>query len=313
MENGRTETSTRPLLPGDVVEVKPWTEIQRTLDAQGCFGGLPFMPEMAALCGRRFRVWRRIEKTCVEGDRVRRMRNTVLLDGIRCDGSAHGGCEKECTLFWREEWLRRVVALAAGEAEAAVADSRCAPAEPFPYPTQRASGRYVCQSTALLQATDPLHKADVRQYFRDLRVRTWSWRQMARFVVVALGLRLKVVCGGLASVKLRGRERRTPVEVLNLQPGDWVEVKRPREIAATLDTHGRNRGLEFPVYMLPFFGRRCRVRRRVNRIILETTGEMRELQHTVILEGVTCDGYGRWGGCPRDAHHLWREIWLRRL
>ena len=48
------------------------------------------------------------------------------------------------------------------------------------------------------------------------------------------------------------------------------------------------------------------------REILETTGEMRPIKDTVILEDCTCDGFTRWGFCPRDSHHLWREIWLRR-
>jgi hypothetical protein len=26
----------------------------------------------------------------------------------RCDGSAHGGCQAGCLLYWREEWLRRI-------------------------------------------------------------------------------------------------------------------------------------------------------------------------------------------------------------
>ncbi len=58
---------------------------------------------------------------------------------------------------------------------------------------------------------------------------------------------------------------------------------------------------------------RSSVRRPVRRIILETTGEMRELRHTVTLEQVTRDGCVRWGGCPRDVFHLWREAWLRRV
>lgn len=306
------DTSGPPLLPGELVEVKAWPEIQRTLDAQGCHGGLPFMPEMARLCGRRYRVWRRIEKTCVEGDRVRRMQNTVLLEGVRCDGSAHGGCEKDCTLFWRERWLKRVLSATPAQGSVASAEGDSAPVEPFPYPTRSDPGRYFCQSTELRSATCVLSKADLRQYYRDLRMRTWSLPQMARFAAVALALRLKAVFCGLATVKLRGRQTRTPTAALGLQPGEWVEVKSPREIAATLDTHGRNRGLEFPVYMLPFCGRRYRVQKRVNRIILETSAVMREIHDTVILEGVTCDGYGRWGGCPRDAHHLWREVWLRR-
>ena len=41
------------------------------------------MPEMVPHCGRRFRVYRRAEKTCVEGIGIQRMRNTVFLEGLR--------------------------------------------------------------------------------------------------------------------------------------------------------------------------------------------------------------------------------------
>jgi hypothetical protein len=103
------------------------------------------------------------------------------------------------------------------------------------------------------------------------------------------------------------------VQTLELQPGEWVQVKNREEIIATLDGRGRNRGLEFTPLMLPFCGRSFRVKQRAARIILETTGKMREMENTVILEGVTCDGFTKLGGCPRAVYHLWREIWLRRI
>ncbi len=46
----------RNLRAGDWVEVKSADEILATLDAQGCYEALPFMPEMLQYCGRRFRV-----------------------------------------------------------------------------------------------------------------------------------------------------------------------------------------------------------------------------------------------------------------
>ena len=36
------------------------------------------------------------------------MQDTVLLDNLRCDGSAHDGCQAGCRLYWKEAWLRRV-------------------------------------------------------------------------------------------------------------------------------------------------------------------------------------------------------------
>ena len=31
---------------------------------------------------------------------LRRMERTVFLDGARCDGGAHGGCQVGCLFFW---------------------------------------------------------------------------------------------------------------------------------------------------------------------------------------------------------------------
>lgn len=287
------------------MRVKSWREIARTLDSDGMLNGLPFMEEMLPACGGNFVVWRRIEKLCVESDGMRRITGTVMLNDSRCSGAGHGGCEKRCRILWHEAWLEPADRPHADD------DAGGAPAK-FPFPGRRADGRYLCQSTELLRATRPLAKADVRQYVRDVAHGTWTLREMLRFVGVAVRLRLRVLFRGIASVRLTSDRTQTPSEALDLRAGEWVEVKSREEIASTLDRRGRNRGLEFPIYMLPFPGRKFQVERRVNRIILESTGEMRELRHTVILAGVTCDGYGRWGGCPRDACHFWREIWLRR-
>ncbi len=91
---------------GQAVAVRSLGEILETLGADGKFEGLPFMPEMAPLCGKTFRVYRRAERTCVEGFGMRGLRGTVLLDGLRCDGSAHAGCQRGCLFFWKEVWLK---------------------------------------------------------------------------------------------------------------------------------------------------------------------------------------------------------------
>ena len=43
---------------GEWVEVLPWGEIEKTLDANGTCDGLPFMPEMMEFCGGRYQVRR---------------------------------------------------------------------------------------------------------------------------------------------------------------------------------------------------------------------------------------------------------------
>src|SRR5690349_4351048 len=69
------------------------------------------MPEMLAWCGRTFRVEHRVERTCVDvlppepGNRRFPANDVVVLDGPRCDGSAHDGCMRGCKVFWNETWL----------------------------------------------------------------------------------------------------------------------------------------------------------------------------------------------------------------
>ena len=105
---------TRPILnlrPGDCVEVLSPAEILQTLDDEGTLDKLPFMPEMLEFCGRRFRVSKRVVKTCYYGTssgmRKFPAEDVVLLEGLRCSGVEHDGCQKACTIFWREAWLRR--------------------------------------------------------------------------------------------------------------------------------------------------------------------------------------------------------------
>jgi len=92
----------RGLRPGDHVEVRSLPEILATLDEAGTLDALPFMPEMTAHCGRQFRVRRRADKIYdwIQHTGLRRLRDTVLLEGLRCDGSAHGGCQAGCALLW---------------------------------------------------------------------------------------------------------------------------------------------------------------------------------------------------------------------
>ena len=97
------------LKPGEFVEVRSEDEILSTLTGAK-YKGLSFMPEMLRFCGGKFRVLKRVERYNVEGAETRSIkpRNTVLLDGVFCDGSWHGGCDRTCFCLWREKWLKRV-------------------------------------------------------------------------------------------------------------------------------------------------------------------------------------------------------------
>jgi hypothetical protein len=83
-------------------------EILSTLDSTGRYHGLGFMPEMRKFCGKKFKVLKRVEKMMIEGKGMRKLRPTVILEGVFCDGEAHGGCQRTCYCFWREGWLKRV-------------------------------------------------------------------------------------------------------------------------------------------------------------------------------------------------------------
>src|SRR6266481_7243949 len=95
---------------GDWAEVRSRGDILATLDKNGCLDNLPFMPEMFAYCGRRFRVYKSAHKTCdtVNDSKGLRMKDAVHLDGVRCDGQSHGGCEASCLIFWKTAWLRKL-------------------------------------------------------------------------------------------------------------------------------------------------------------------------------------------------------------
>lgn len=339
---------------GDWVEVRSQDEILSTLDANGQLHGMPFMPEMFAFCGKRLQVYKRAHKTCdtVFPVRGRRVDRAVHLD-TRCDGSAHGGCQAGCLLFWKEAWLKPIsrdslpdsvpgaesraanpqgpVSKSEGCTESTVV-ARAAAADP-----NGGAPTYVCQATQLPYATSNLEWWDVSQYFEDYRsgnVGLWQ-----------------IICGGVYFLYYRltrtglglGRPMRwfydtfyplwrgspfprrtgiipegepTPLTVLSLEPGELVRIKPYRAILQTLDTRSRNRGLYFDAEEVPYCGSTQRVLRRVDKIVDERTGKMREMKTPcVVLDSVICRS--RYSECrlfcPRSIYPYWREIWLERV
>jgi hypothetical protein len=95
------------LQSGELVEVKSEREILQVLDGNGATSGLAFLPEMWRYCGRRFRVFKRLDRLLLEDSKqIRRLKDTVLLEGVVCDGVGIG-CDRSCFYFWREAWLSR--------------------------------------------------------------------------------------------------------------------------------------------------------------------------------------------------------------
>lgn len=99
-------------------------------------------------------------------------------------------------------------------------------------------------------------------------------------------------------------------EALNLWPGEWVRVRSEEEILASLDHCSQNKGLAWMPIMSQYCGEKLKVYKRVDKIVLESTGEIRKLKNTVLLEGAICEGIY---GCDRSCFHFWREAWLERL
>lgn len=294
---------------GQTVFICSAAEIAATLDADGKLEGLPFMPEMARHCGTPARIHRHVDKTCVEGQGMRRMTSTVLLEGLRCDGSAHDGCQRNCMFFWKEAWLRPAYETGVVESKP---DLRALPERSLlDLPTRRGDG-YCCQSTELLTATQSMSRWSLGPFLREIRRGELSVPGFMQILYRTSFDRLRSLLGLRKVGAMAGSRRGNARGHLGLQPGDWVEVLSYAEIQATLDPNGKNCGLSFEPAMSEYIGRRFQVERPVERIILEQTGKMVSLTHTVTVKGVTCQGPCS-KNCPRNNDLYWRECWLRRV
>ncbi len=317
-----------------MVEVRGEEEILGSLDADGTLDGLPFMPEMLAFCGQRYRVRSRAHKACdtIDWEQYRRMEDAVHLGELRCDGSAHGGCEAGCLLYWNEAWLRPVDA---GE-PAATAPSNGDAVDPASRETLVGAARvgeneagetlYSCQATELKRASKGfLPWWEPSQYVQDVTSGNSTPGRVARALLVGLFNRFqhanarflprhRLIRGGKRYPFIEGTAANgAPSATLDLRPGEIVEIKSKEEIFATLDEDDKTQGLRFDSEMLKYCGRRARVLRRIEKIIDEKTGRMLTIRKDcVILDGVICTGdYHR--SCPRAIYPYWREAWLRRV
>jgi hypothetical protein len=328
---------------GDWVDVRSKDEILATLDQNGQLDRLPFMPQMFTFCGKRFRVYKTAHKTCDTVNKTggRTMTNAVHLEGLRCDGSAHGGCQASCLIFWKEAWLKRAEGTSSALG-APLSPARCTESD-VQAGTQTRETRgsenpvYVCQVTQIPVATQRLPWWDVRQFWKDytrgnvglgrlfcgLTYATYNF-----FINLGIGIgpalqwlydRFQSLRGGVPYPRKNGLLRDgqlTPSVQLNLQPGELVKVKSYNEILKTLTHDSKNRGLFFDAEMVPFCGGTYRVLKRVNRIINEQTGKMMHFKNEcIILEDVFCQSRYSCARyfCPRSIYSYWREIWLERV
>jgi hypothetical protein len=100
---------------------------------------------------------------------------------------------------------------------------------------------------------------------------------------------------------------------LNLQPGEWVEVRSIDKISLTLDKEGKYKDLYFKPEMEKFCGKNFKVFEKTEIIKLEETGEVRKLRSSsIFLEGVYCNGE-RYEGFYRACFHYLGEALLKRM
>src|SRR5262249_24267805 len=292
------------LRAGDLVEVRNKDDILRTLDKEGCLDGLPFMPQMFQYCGQRFRIYKRAHKTCdtISKTGGRRLANTVHLD-LRCDGTAYGGCQAGCLLFWNEAWL----APCRSEGASSAGDTRLTASNPAAEECSeddvwnatrmkdRGDGEtcYSCQATKLLSYTAPLTWWHFGQYIEDYTSgNTTIGRFLRALLYVSLlpvnsrfpvlrGLhdRLMASFGGVPFPRRVGTipdGELTPTGTLDLRPGELVRVKPYSEILATLDRSNKNRGLYFDAELVPYCGGIYRVKTKIDPFIDEDSGKLRK-------------------------------------
>jgi hypothetical protein len=334
----QTQTSVRRellnLRAGDLVEVLSQEEILATLDENGEFESLQFMPEMLQYCGQRLRVYKSAHKACDTLTRtgIRKMENAVHLQGVRCDGGGHGGCQAACMIYWKTAWLRKV---ADGEPEPSTPKAEAPEdARLLPLITLNARGprfedgaeRYRCQATELLRsAPEVLPLKNLGQFVTD--VRTGNFGVMWTFRAVGVGfynrfqgMSAKVLPkwarhrGGRHWGFLKGRATgKTPDIRKGLEPGDLVRVLTRKEIEPTLNDQLLNRGMGFDSEMARHCGRTARIARRIDHIVDENTGRMIHMKSPcLVLEGVICEGALN-ANCPRAITPYWREAWLEKI
>src|SRR5690606_6661071 len=268
---------------------------------------------------------------------MRRMRDAVHLADLRCDGSAHGGCQAGCLIYWKEAWLRRAPSTSPPEG---TDPTRAVPAAPPAAPrvtvadlhrrTRREPSPtgeelWSCQATELLRAApELLPLRHLGQYVVDVRSGNIGPLAVLRALLVGLFNRAQAVSTRVLPPRLRFREGRrwgfvrgtlttTPTGRTDLQPGELVRIRSKDQIMATLDRNQRNRGLGFEEEMARHCGREARVLRRVERCIDEGTGRLLEMRNPcIVLDGIVCEGAYN-ANCPRSIPAFWREIWLERV
>ncbi len=108
-----TPVKTLNLQPGELVQIKPFREILKTLDTRNRNRGLYWDAEEVPYCEKTYRVLKRVEKIINEKTgKMQEMKTPcVILDSVICE-SRYSECRMFCPRsiypYWREIWVERV-------------------------------------------------------------------------------------------------------------------------------------------------------------------------------------------------------------
>lgn len=255
---------------------------------------------------------------------MRRVRDTVSIAGLRCDGGAHEGCQAQCYVLWKTAWIKRMDVSTTSSSEPPIKrtsaifsnnGNNCSFGPTFVKDNDATEGRYVCQYTNLVRASTRLKPWDLRQDLRPLIAGNVTVMAFGVAILTRLFNAAQQLRGGCGFPLSFPSSISTPsLRVdLNLQPGEMVLVRDHERIYETLNQAGRNRGLWFDRVMLYYCKRRFKVLSRVDKIIDDASGRMLRMKTPcIVLEGVDNHGEHQRFLAQHD-YAFWREVWLERL
>lgn len=177
--------------------------------------------------------------------------------------------------------------------------------------TMSGAKKYFCQASEIEKVTQPISKIQrFSKCFEDLKAGNCTIPVMIRRISIWMFWKLRRKLFGSHG---HGIARKTPELTLLLQAGERVVVQPLDQIKQTLNERSENRGLWFSRDMRLECGREKVVERRLEKIIVDGTGQLRQMRNTVYLKDSYCScPHVALGGCPRGEFVYWREIWLQR-
>jgi hypothetical protein len=156
----------------------------------------------------------------------------------------------------------------------------------------------------------PMSEMDYRQDLRPLLSGNLTIRAFCLGLLTRLFNFVQTLRGGVGYPEFPSPGATPAPPQRALHAGDRVTVREAAEIVATFDKGNRTRGLYFDPEMTKYCGRAAVVKNRVDRIIDDATGLMREMKSPcIVLEGVDYTGETL-RFVAQHEYLYWRELWL---